>query len=177
MDGDYRDIITEFFEPRNRIVIRISIRKYKQLKQPKYQYKTEGFFEFFEFYSEGPKGIFKKVVEYQQTSDENVYNLAFGDYDEDAKGMDDLSVTNNGDSLKVLATVASTIYAFLEKHPGAWIVATGSTSVRTRLYRMGIANNLAEISEDFFIFGFTKDEKWEEFLVGEDYKAFLVIKK
>lgn len=116
------------------------------------------------------------MVEYQQTNDENVYNLAFGDYDDNAKMIDDLSVTNNGDSLKVLATVASTVYAFRQKHPGAWIVATGSTSVRTRLYRMGITNNLAEISQDFFISGFTKNEKWEEFLMGEDYEAFLVIK-
>ncbi|MBX2931939.1 MAG: hypothetical protein KF781_08350 [Chitinophagaceae bacterium] len=108
---------------------------------------------------------------------ENVYNLAFGDYDEKAKSIDDLAVTNNGDSLKVLATVASTVYAFTEKHPNALIIATGSTAARTRLYRMGITNNLAEISEDFIIFGYTKDEKWVEFETGEDYEAFLVIKK
>jgi len=42
---------------------------------------------------------------------------------------------------------------------------------------MGITNNLAEISEDFYIFGFTKDEQWEKFIVGEDYEAFLITKK
>jgi hypothetical protein len=107
------------------------------LKKPRYQYKTEGQLEFFEFYSEGPKGIIKKVVEYQRTSNNNIYNLAFGDYDEKVKGINDLSITNNGDSLKVLATVASTVYAFTDRHPKSWIIATGSTSVRTRLYRMG----------------------------------------
>jgi len=147
------------------------------LNKPRYQYKTENHFEYFEFYSEGAKGIVKKVIEYQKTSNENIYNLAFGDYDEAAKGIDDLSVTNNGDSLKVLATVASTIYAFLEKHPNAMIIATGSTSVRTRLYRMGITNNLSEILEDFVIFGFTKNETWVEFEIDEDYEAFLVTKK
>ncbi len=147
------------------------------MKKSKYQYKAEEHFEFFEFYSEGPKGIIKKVVEYQKTSDENVYNLAFGDYDDEAKSINDLTVTNNGDSLKVLATVASTVYAFTEKHPNAWIIATGSTSVRTRLYRMGITNNLDEISEDFIIFGYTKDEQWVEFEIGDDYEAFLVTKK
>lgn len=147
------------------------------MTKSKYQYKSEDHFEFFEFYSEGPKGVIKKVVEYQKTSDENVYNLAFGDYDEETKNINDLSVTNNGDSLKILATVASTVYAFIDKHPKASIVATGSTSIRTRLYRMGITNNLAEISKDFYIFGFTKDEQWEEFIVGEDYEAFLVTKK
>ena len=88
-----------------------------------------------------------------------------------------MSVTNNGNSLKVLATVASTIYAFIEKHPNSWIVATGSTDARTRLYRMGITNNLVEISNDFYIFGYTKNEVWGEFIVGYDYEAFLVTKK
>jgi len=147
------------------------------LKKEKYHYKTEGLFEYFEFYGEGPKGIIKKVVEFQKTMQEDVYNLAFGDYDEKAKGIDDLSVTNNGDSLKVLATVASTVYAFAEKHPKAWIIATGSTAARTRLYRMGITNNLVEISEDFIIFGYTREGDWVEFEIGEDYEAFLVRKK
>lgn len=148
------------------------------MNKARYQYRTEEHFEYFEFYSEGPKGIIKKVVEYQKTYDKNVFNLAFGDYDETAKGVDDLSITNNGDSLKVLATVASTVYAFLNKYPKARIIATGSTTARTRLYRMGITNNLAEISEDFAIFGFTiKTESWVKFEIGEDYEAFLLTKK
>lgn len=147
------------------------------MKKEKYQYKSEGQFEYFEFYSEGPKGIIKKVVEFQLTIEENIYNLAFGDFNDQSKEIDDLSVTNNGDSLKVLATVASTIYVFIEKHPNAVIVATGSTAARTRLYRMGITNNLVEISADFITFGFNKENKWEEFQVGEDYKAFLLKKK
>ncbi len=77
----------------------------------------------------------------------------------------------------MLATVASTVYAFTQKHPNALIVATGSTSIRTRLYRMGITNNLDETSEDFIIFGYTTDERWVAFEIGEDYEAFLVIKK
>lgn len=103
------------------------------MKNPRYPYKSENHFEFFEFYSEGPKGVIKKVVEYQKTSDNNIYNLAFGDFNEILNSIDDLSVTNNGDSSKVLATVASTVYAFIDKHPNAWVIATGSTSSRTRL--------------------------------------------
>lgn len=147
------------------------------MKFEKYFYKSEENFEFFEFYSEGPKGIIKKVVEFQPTSKPNVYNLAFGDYNKLAKGLDDKIITNNGDSLKVLATVASTIYAFVEKHPNSWIIATGSTKARTRLYRMGVTNNLTEISEDFHIFGYTEKDKWEKFRKGEDYKAFLITAK
>ena len=147
------------------------------MNKSKYLYKTEDKFTIYEFVSEGPKGSIKKMVEYTETATENVYNLGFGDYDETAKSINDLSVTNNGDSLKVLATVASTVYAFIENHPNSYILATGSTNVRTRLYRMGITNNLAEITEDFVVYGFTDKGNWEEFEVGEDYEAFLITKK
>lgn len=147
------------------------------MNKPKYLYKTEDKFTIYEFVSEGPKGSIKKMVEYTETATENVYNLAFGDYDEKTNTVNDLSITNNGDSIKVLATVASTVYAFIDKHPNAYILATGSTNVRTRLYRMGITNNLAEIMEDFIVYGFTNQGSWEEFEIGEDYEAFLITKK
>ncbi len=147
------------------------------MKHPKYIYRSESSLHFYEFISEGPKGSIKKMVIYTETITENVYNLGFGDYDENTNGINDLSVTNNGDSLKVLATVASTVFAFTEKHPNAWILATGSTAVRTRLYRMGITNNLTEIETDFIILGYTQYEEWEKFIVGEDYEAFLLTKK
>jgi len=147
------------------------------MNKPKYLYKTEDKFTIYEFVSEGPKGRIKKMVEYTETSTDNVYNLGFGDYDETTDSINDLSVTNSDDSLKVLATVASTVYAFIEKHPNAYIFATGSTNVRTRLYRMGITNNLLEITEDFIVYGFTNKGNWEEFEIGEDYEAFLIKKK
>ena len=146
------------------------------MNNSRYEYEAEEELFFYEFTSEGPKGSIKKLVEYSKTSVENVYNLAFGDYDEVKGGIDDKSITNNGDSQKVLATVASTVYAFTGKYPDAYIYATGSSNVRVRLYRMGLTNNLTEISEDFFVFGL-KDEKWESFIVGEDYEAFLVTRK
>ncbi len=147
------------------------------MNRPKYLYKSEDLLLYYEFVSVGPNGTIKKIVEYTETSTKNVYNLGFGDYDEYTKRINDLSVTNNGDSLKVLTTVASTVYAFTEKYPEAWILATGSTAIRTRLYRMGITNNLTEISEDFKVFGYTEKGIWEEFIVGEDYEAFLLTKK
>ena len=148
------------------------------MNNPKYLYKSEESLKIYEFVSEGSKGTIRKMVEYSETGTENIYNLAFGDFNEQNNAIDDFSITNNGDSIKVLATVASTVYAFTEKYPKAWIFATGSTAVRTRLYRMGITNNLVEIKEDFKVFGLTIDEnKWEEFIVGEDYEAFLITKK
>jgi len=147
------------------------------MKQTKYLYKSEDKFRIFEFISEGPKGRIKKIVEYSETGTEGIYNLAFGDYNDTDNTISDMTITNNGDSLKVLATVASTVYAFFEKNPEALIFATGSTAVRTRLYRMGITNNIAEIKEDFNVYGLTTDtNEWEGFVVGEDYEAFLITK-
>ncbi len=142
----------------------------------RYEYSTERLALYYEFFSEGPKGQIRKMVEYIPTTIENVYNLAFGDYDENLGGINDKIITNNGDSQKVLATVASTGYVFTGKHPEAGIYATGSTAVRTRLYRMGLTNNFAEISKDFYIFGL-RDKEWEPFITGEDYEAFFVTKK
>jgi hypothetical protein len=148
------------------------------MNKPKYLYKSEEFLKVYEFVSEGPKGQIKKMVQYTDTGTENIYNLAFGDFDEKNNSINDISITNNGDSTKVLATVASTVYAFVEKYPNAWIFATGSTSVRTRLYRMGIANNIEEITSDFDVFGLTTETNiWEEFIIGEDYEAFLITRK
>jgi hypothetical protein len=143
----------------------------------KYGYISKNSLCRFEFTSVGNKGNIVKIVEYSLTDVENVYNLAFGDLDKISGKINDMVVTNNGDSFKVLATVASTVYAFTSKYPDAWVFATGSTNVRTRLYRMGLSNNLAEIGEDFMVYGLPPNQIWEEFVIGEDYEAFLVKRK
>lgn len=147
------------------------------MKHNKYLSEADELFLFYQFTSEGPKGLVPKAVIYSVTEVENVYNLAFGDYDPLSETIDDLSVTNNGDGFKVLATVAMTVMTFTKHHPRAWILVTGSTPARTRLYRMGITNNLSEISEGFVIFGSDSDGNWKPFVVGKVYEAFLITKK
>jgi hypothetical protein len=147
------------------------------MKYIRYEYQTEDELHYFEFTSTGPKGSIKKIVEYTKVSVDNIYNLAFGDYDEQNDRLNDKVVTNNGDSTKILATVVSTVYAFTGRYPDAWVFATGSTEVRTRLYRMGISNNLEELKEDFYVYGMKIDESFEEFVTGEDYLGFLVTRK
>jgi hypothetical protein len=105
---------------------------------PKYQLKAENELIVFEFISEGPKGKIPKIIRFDETHIEDVYNLGFGDKNLETGDLDDMSVSNNADSEKVLATVVSAIYAFTDKYAGKWIYATGSTDSRTRLYRMGI---------------------------------------
>lgn len=146
------------------------------MKYDKYQLESDRKLLLFEFVSVGPKGRIKKIIQYTETNLKDYYNLAFGDKSEETGAIDDSVVTNNGDSQQVLATVASTVYAFTEKHPNAWIYARGSNNVRTRLYRIGITNNLLEIKKDFEVFGL-KDDQWHEFRKETEYKAFLIKRK
>ncbi len=62
-------------------------------------------------------------MQYSETNLKDYYNLGFGDKDEKTGEISDLVITNNGDSQQVLATVASTVYAFTDKNPTAWITA------------------------------------------------------
>jgi hypothetical protein len=133
-------------------------------------------FKTFEFVSTGPKGNITKVVRYTEINVKGFYNLGFGDKDPVTGFISDLTVTNNADSQKVLATVAATLYVFIDQHPGAIVIATGSTEARTRLYRMGITNNLESIEKDFFILGLINND-WRPFRKNITYGAFLVYKK
>ncbi len=99
--------------------------------------------------------------------------MGFGDKNLVTGTIDDTVVSNNNDSEKVLATVIATLYAFTDKHKGAFIYATGSTNSRTRLYRMGISKYLDEALKDFEIYGELEDS-WELFKLGKDYNSFLV---
>ena len=104
------------------------------------------------------------------------YNLGFGDKDHKTGEIDDTIITDNGDSQKILATVAYTVYSFTDKYPNSWIYAKGSTKARTRLYRMGISNNLDFIVQDFEIHGL-KNDSWFKFERNVDYEAFLIKRK
>ncbi len=126
--------------------------------------------EIYEFLSEGPKGTIKKVVLYQNIQD-NVYNLAFGDWDEPNQRINDQTRSNNNDRDKVLATVALTVIDFIEYHPKAILFAKGATPGRTRLYQIGIADNWKEIGQLFDIEGFYANS-WEPFETGKNYQAF-----
>jgi hypothetical protein len=106
---------------------------------------------YYEFFSEGPNGTIKKVVEYFRWEiDTDVFNLAFGDWDEDNGRID-----------------------VMEDYPGAIILAKGSTPSRTRLYQMGIAKVLNEINQSFEIKGFINNS-WRLFQKGINYSAFLL---
>ena len=146
------------------------------MKLSKYHLKAESKFTRFEFISEGNKGAVRKLIEFQATSDEDVYNLAFGDKDPSTGDLNDLAVTNNGDTEKVLATVVAALYVFFDNYPTAYVYATGSTKARTRLYRIGITKFYEEMQKDFYLYGQDRDD-YPEFKLGKDYDGFLAQRK
>ncbi|MDQ3635337.1 MAG: hypothetical protein M3405_12645 [Acidobacteriota bacterium] len=139
---------------------------------PQYDLKADASLTVFEFVSVGNKGEIVKIIQFLQISD-NLYNLGFGDKNIETGEISDIIISNNGDSQKVLATVAASIDAFMTKYPNASVYATGSTKARTRLYRIGITNNLDEILIDFEIFGLSQGE-FEKFKKSVDYQGFLI---
>ncbi len=129
----------------------------------------------FEFTSVGPKGEIPKIVVYQHIEG-NLFNLAFGDSNGALGFIDDIIVSDNKDTEKVLATVASTIFDFFSVYNGTLVLAKGSTHSRTRLYRRYLSIFLEYIDQEFLLFG-ELDEEIERFKLGRDYKAFYISKK
>ena len=146
------------------------------MKIDKYSLKAENSLTVFEFVSEGPNGLIRKLIHFQETNQPDVYNLAFGDKNANTGEIDDLVISNNGDTDKVLATVVGALYAFFDKHPDAFVYATGSTQARTRLYRMGITRFYQEMIQDFELYGQIGDEFYA-FEVGKEYAGFLAQRK
>ncbi len=146
------------------------------MQTEKYTLKADPNKTVFRFVSEGRVGKIQKIIEFQYVAQSGFYNLAFGDKLTDSDEMDDLSITNNGDTEKVLRTVVDALYVFLDTHPNAAVFAAGSTIGRTRLYRMGITRYYEEVNRDFELLGL-EDALFEDFVPGKDYKGFLVKRK
>jgi hypothetical protein len=144
-----------------------------------YNYEIDESFQTYEFVSEGPNGKVTKIVSYTEfgtVNGEIAYNLGFGDVNHQTGAISDMAVTNNNDSMQVLATVAQTIVEFSAHYGKHWIRVKGSTPARTRLYQIGVSGIWDEIKEDFELYGL-KDEAYLEFKKNVNYEAFLVRKK
>lgn len=149
------------------------------MAEDKYSYYRVPEEYYYEFYSAGPKGDIKKVVRYNliQTAPHKIYNLGFGDLDEDTQEVNDRINTNNDDRQKVLATVADTVMDFLKNHPNATIFAQGSTASRTRLYQINILTYWKEITEASCVIQGYVNGKWSPFEKGTNFDAFIIRKK
>ena len=132
-------------------------------------------FNLFDFVSQGKKGAILKRVAFTPTEWENVYNLAFGDVD-DENEIDDYSVSDNGDRNKVLATIVYIVDAYTKRFPNRWVIFRGSTAERTRLYRMAVGLHLEELSAKFEIYGYVED-LLVPFVKNLKINAFLIKRK
>lgn len=148
------------------------------MSDEKYQFHKLPEIFYYEFQSEGPKGVVKKVVRYRliEESPVRIFNLGFGDWDNETENINDRVNTNNQDRHKILATVADTVIDFTENHPDAFVFAQGSTSSRTRLYQMGIAAFYDKIATLFTVIGYINGH-WRPFEKGVNYEAFLIKRK
>lgn len=130
----------------------------------------------YEFTSFGPRGLIKKTVQFQTTDNLYVYNLAFGNKKDDG-GIDDQTINNNEDRNKQLATVAAIINTFTKHRPECYVYFSGSTKSRTRLYRIAISLNYNDLADEFSIWGWNEDGKYEMFDSTRSYKGFLIKRK
>jgi hypothetical protein len=154
----------------------------------KYQVETTVDSLIYTFESVG-KTTIKKVVEYTKMnpfyiglpSNADVYNLAFGDWDDEINDFKDTLTSNNGDMEKVLATVANTASSFWSEYPNSFIYFVGSQpkgkeSLRTYLYQKKINRYFEDISNVATVYGLT-EYGWEQFITNKNYNAFLILQK
>ena len=146
------------------------------MKNEKYNTKALPSLMEFEFISSGPNGKIIKVIQYTPTNIPNIYNLGFGDKNNNTGDISDSVTSNNGDREKVLSTVAFTTLEFLNKYPNYSVLAIGLTPARTRLYQIGIMKNLIEIANEISILGLHNDN-WISLKKGVNFDAFLASKK
>jgi hypothetical protein len=104
----------------------------------------------YHFISVGKKRI-EKVVEFIALG-ENLVNLAFGDLLPNGS-IDYRANSNNGDIVKVLATVVDILKSFISLDPNVKIYFRGSTPERTKLYARILSTYYSVFSKDFIITG------------------------
>ena len=114
-----------------------------------------------------------KIIAYTKLSrGSKHYNLSLCDILEGGK-ICDLSISNNSDMHKVIATVVKSMITFFGVYPDFSIYIRGSTPGRTRLYNIIISKELSEAKRIFEIYGFRGKTK-EVFIPNRVYDAFLI---
>jgi hypothetical protein len=135
-----------------------------------YAVKDKTFF-FFESY--GVQGKIIKVVEIREF-EENRWNLGFGDWN---KGViDDKTISNNNDVVKVIGTVAKIAYDFFDNYPNATIIIEPVDDKRKQLYNHVFQRHHKAIEATFIITGLIEDNE-EPYSVENFYDVFEIKRK
>jgi len=133
--------------------------------------------ERYTFYSIGIKHI-EKVVDFIPVGIRNIINLGFGDLRPDGT-VDDKVNSNNGDLIKVLATVIEILKEYTSDHPNTIIHFEGSTKERTRLYTRILKTYYSIFSKEFILLAFVQGKEREHVVTFDpttntEYSAFLI---
>ncbi len=155
------------------------------------------------FESKGEKNIIK-AIEYtaiRKIQGRTIYNLGFGDYDEETGEISDDTNSNNGDMYKVFSTVLDTIPKFFKENPDAAIYVQGSDSAdefveqcketcrrncaeskcrnvdrRIKTYRYYVDKNFSDLSQEYLFFG-SSESDLVQYVPKTEYNSILVFRK
>lgn len=157
------------------------------------------------FESAGKKSIIK-AIQYSPVTvlgGRTVYNLGFGDYDEESGTIIDDVNSNNGDIYTVFNTVLNTVPLFFNSNPEAVIVVSGSDGHtdfikdclpscekkcndickkfqrRIKTYRYYVDKNFEALCQDFIFFGRnrSKENTFVQYIPMQQYDDILIYKK
>jgi hypothetical protein len=143
------------------------------MNQEGYSFVNNAHTTIYTFVSVGEKGTFSKVVIFQSLY-QNLYNLILADYDIVTNNFDDKNITNNGDIVKILATVIKIIQDFTAQNPDAFVYIEGNTPLKQRLYNRIVTRNLPEIQAHYTVSGVLPNGNKEPFLPDTPYIAFIL---
>jgi len=148
------------------------------MKQDTYKISANNDNLIFVFNSLGNKGTITKFVVYEKI-EEDIFNLAFGDFNPELGTIQDTINSKNGDGRKVLATVISTLDPFFKKHPKAEVFIIGSTLLRTKIYHRIIKKYYHQFDDIYEILGYKEENNnlSEKFDKGQNYVQFSILKK
>ena len=127
-----------------------------------YSYQQQGFQRYI-FTSVGKKSIVK-FVDFSPTRTPDLHNIGFGDLLPDGS-IDDTVNSNNGDMIKVLATIVQVTKDFTARSPHIKLIFFGSTQERTTLYARILTTYYTEFTREFNITAFIK--------IGENYQEVI----
>ena len=127
----------------------------------------------FIFESTGKQGTIIKIIQFTLL-DSGEWNLGFGDWNNGI--IDDLTISNNHDLIRVIQTVAKATYVFFEEYPESVVIIKPVDERRKKLYNLVFQRHIQSIELAFNVMGIINDEK-EPFLSKKMYDNFEITLK
>lgn len=146
------------------------------MSNPPYEFEKEHAYRY-TFKSTG-KQVIDKVVEFTPTAINRVYNLAFGDQLPNGE-IDDKANSNNGDIIKIFATVIGILQDFTWHNPSFKVMFLGSTALRTKLYKRILKVYYQSFTTLYYITGLIEIDNEEVEIPfdpknSENYRVFFI---